>query len=219
MEKLILELKDYLHKTFPGLSLKPSLYVQWDTGVHIEFAKGLYQLNIDDKLNPIYFEKVYNQALSLFHLLFGEEDEIFLVTNVYHHKDWKWKQSKVYRRYVKNKHLTYDVKKQMLPYLFIDEDEGDGYVTSQFNVRCRKSDINYSLLLKATCHEDFPIQPKLGKAKDTYYPDVFFVNATQDLIFFIYDDRGCEVVASHKDTLQSITKWGAEEGIEVDYKE
>ena len=49
--------------------------------------------------------------------------------------------------------------------------------------------------IKAVCHEDFTLKPKLGSKSYAYYPDVFFINATKNIIFFIYDDRGCEVVA------------------------
>ena len=36
------------------------------------------------------------------------------------------------------------------------------------------------------------------------YPDVFFVNVTKDIIFFIYDDRGCEVIARDVDRIRPL---------------
>jgi hypothetical protein len=30
---------------------------------------------------------------------------------------------------------------------------------------------------------------------------VFFINVTKNVIFFIYDDRGCEVIATNKETI------------------
>lgn len=32
--------------------------------------------------------------------------------------------------------------------------------------------------------------------------DVFFINKTKDIIMFIYDDRGCEVIAKNKETIR-----------------
>ena len=31
------------------------------------------------------------------------------------------------------------------------------------------------------------------------YPDVFLINATKDIVMFMYDDRGCEVIAKNKE--------------------
>lgn len=82
-------LKEYLQSTFPGLILKPSLYHQWNTGIHIELAKGLSPFKFGlDELNPSYFNRVHEQCLSLFNDIFSAEDKIFLVTNMYHHKDY-----------------------------------------------------------------------------------------------------------------------------------
>src|SRR4051812_47784381 len=103
----MMELREYLNTTFPGLILKPSLYHQWDIGIHFEFAQGMYQFNDDDTLNLDMFKYVYNQGLSIFNCLFSDQDEIFLVTNVYHRKGEKsrTKRIKVYNRFIKNKNL------------------------------------------------------------------------------------------------------------------
>ncbi|MEC0327783.1 DUF3885 domain-containing protein, partial [Bacillus subtilis] len=55
-------------------------------------------------------------------------------------------------------------------------------------------DLHVAELLKAASNEDFPLKPRFG-GYSIDYPDVFFVNITKDIIFFIYDDRGCEVIA------------------------
>lgn len=49
----------------------------------------------------------------------------------------------------------------------------------------------------------FPtLYPRLGSKQEISYPDVFFVNATKDIIMFIYDDRGCEVIAKNKEIIR-----------------
>lgn len=58
-------------------------------------------------------------------------------------------------------------------------------------------------LLKAACNEDFPLKPKFGE-DFIHYPDVFFVNTTKDIIFFVYDDRGCEVIAREADRIRPL---------------
>ncbi|GGA78632.1 DUF3885 domain-containing protein [Ornithinibacillus halotolerans] len=204
-----MDLKDYLNDNFPKLILKPSLYDQWSVGLHFDLAKGLYQLKSDsDELNLEYFNMVYKQTLTLFHELFAENDKILLVTNLYKKKIFQRqsnKKMKVYRHFIKNKTVRYQLKQQLLPFMFEDEEEAEESLTSQFSLLCRKQDINYTLLLKAICNQDFPsLKPRLHNPYGLYKPDVFFINVTKHIIFYVYDDRGCEVIASEQARIQPI---------------
>lgn len=201
-----MELKEYLNINFPSLILKPSLYHQWPIGIHFELGNEIYQFKSEENhVNLNRFEQVYSQALSIFNYLFSLHDEIILVTNVYQYKTSKNKgqRIKVYDRYIKKKDLKFRLKQETLPYVFAEEEDADKHSTSQFYLRCRKQDIKYTLLIKAACNEDFPLKPKLDKREGSYYPDLFFVNVTKNLIFFIYDDRGCEVIARDKESIRS----------------
>ncbi|KOS66751.1 hypothetical protein AEA09_16760 [Lysinibacillus contaminans] len=195
-----MDLGQYLNNAFPGLTLVPSLYHQWDIGIHFELGGEMYQFRDDGSLNLEKFDCVYSQALSIFNELFSDLDEIFLVTNVYRHKsdEIKQKRIKVYDRNIKNKDLKLHLKQETLPYVF-DHEGADDFYTSRFSLKCCKQDFNYPLLIKAACNEDFPLKPKFSTASD--YPDVFFINITKNVIFFIYDDRGCEIIATNKETI------------------
>lgn len=197
---MTIDVEQYLNKTFPGLTLTPSLYQQWDIGIHVEFGAGFYQWKDNGRLNLARFHYVYHQALAIFNEIFSYSDEILLVTNVYQYKpaERKKKRIKVYNRYIKNKELKYHLKQQTLPYVLDDEDV---YI-SRFSLKCRKQDIHYVLLIKAACNEDFRLKPKFGTGYN--YPDVFFINLTKNVIFFIYDDRGCEVIATNKETIKPL---------------
>lgn len=201
-------LRDYINMNFPGLVLKPSLYYQWNKSIHFELAKGMYQLkDKTDELNPNYFNTVYDQALTLFNALFSDEDKIFLVTNVYQFKGFVKKsrrKMKVYRHYIKNKDIRFHLKQETVPYMF-DDEEAEEKCTAQFSLQCGKQDIRYPLLIQAICNQDFPsLKPRLHNPFGLYEPDVFFVNVTKNLIFYIYDDRGCEVIASDIETIRPI---------------
>lgn len=202
-----MELKEYINTTFPGLILKPSLYYQWNKSIHFDLAKGLYQFKEEtDELNPAYFNTIYNQAISLFNELFSDEDKILLVTNVYQYKHYRRsskKKIKVYSHYIKNKDVRFHLKQETLPYMFDDEEEADEMCTTQLSLECCKQDIYYPLLIKAICNQDFPLlKPRLHNPYGLYYPDVFFINATNNVILYIYDDRGCEVIASDIETIR-----------------
>jgi Domain of unknown function (DUF3885) len=200
------ELREYLNTTFPGLHLMPSLYHQWEIGLHFELGEGIYQLTDDGRLNHDRFNRVYSQALSIFHQLFSDEDEMFLVTNVYERKDPKFKKKRlnVYSRSIKNKALKFTLRQEILPYL-LDDEEADEYYTAQFSLTCRKRDLRYPLLIRAAYNKDFPrLKPRLGGKKSLHYPDLFFVNVSKNIIYFIYDDRGCEVIAVDQESIRSV---------------
>ena len=204
-----MELRDYINTNFPGLVLKPSLYYQWNNSIHFDLAKGLYQLQDDtDNLNPDYFNTVYDQAISLFNELFSDEDKILLVTNVYQHRNYirrSKRKIKVYSHYIKSKNVRCYLKQEIIPYMFDDEEEAGDYCTSQFSLECRKRDISYRLLIKAICNQDFPsLKPRLSNPYYRFDPDVFFINVTKNVILYIYDDRGVEVIASDLETIRLI---------------
>ena len=204
-----MQLRDYIKTNFAGLVLKPSLYYQWNHSIHFDLAKGLYQLQDDtDKLNPDYFNTVYDQAISLFNDLFSDKDTILLVTNVYQHKDYikrSKRKIKVYSHYIKSKDVRFRLKQETLPYMFNDEEEAGDYCTSQISLECHKRDISYLLLMKAICNQDFSsLKPRLSNPYYRYDPDIFFINVTKSVILYIYDDRGCEVIASDIETIRPI---------------
>ncbi|GAA0288060.1 hypothetical protein GGQ92_003031 [Gracilibacillus halotolerans] len=203
-----MELQDYLNTNFPGLVLKPSLYSQWNNRLHFELAKGLYQMNNrTDELNQNYFNAVYNQALTLFNMIFSDEDTMFLVTNIHQTKQDTKKsirKMKVYRHYIKNKTIRFQLRQKTVSYLL---DEEDYYFSSQFSLECKKQDISYPLLIKAICNQDFSsLKPTISTPDYSYNPEVFFINVTKNVIFYIYDDRGCEIIATNKEIIRLIYK-------------
>ena len=77
---------DYLNKSFPSVKLDPSIYYQWDIGIHFSLGKGIYQFNENDELNLELFRIVYKQVSTIFNELFEPNDDLFLVTNFYNYK-------------------------------------------------------------------------------------------------------------------------------------
>lgn len=42
--------------------------------------------------------------------------------------------------------------------------------------------------------------------KRNFLSDVFLINATKDIVMFMYDDRGCEVIAKNKEIIRDLYK-------------
>jgi hypothetical protein len=203
--RIIVKISEYLSSNFQKVELVPSIYYQWDIGIHFSLGRNIYQFKEDGTLNLDLFELVYKQTSMIFHDLFEPNDDLFLVTNVYKHKNIKMKKArklKVYQRFIKIKNLLYQIQVRTYPYPF-EMDETEEFEMQQFSLLCKTDDIRISGLLKAASNEDFPLKPKFGEYKIDY-PDVFFVNITKDVIFFIYDDRGCEVIASDANILRPL---------------
>jgi hypothetical protein len=188
-----MQLKEYMNQTFSGVTLVPYIYFQWENHLHFDFGKDKYQ-NIEgsDDLNMDYFSQLYTYNKYLFEDIFSKEDTVFLVTNVYRFKKENIKNPQkinVYNRFIKKRELKFQVREETLPFLFNDE-EVDLYCTYQFSLKCFAEDIKYQSLIKAANHEDFSgIHPRFGRKKEISYPDVFLINATKDIIMFIYPFR------------------------------
>ncbi|MFL0403118.1 DUF3885 domain-containing protein [Bacillus nitratireducens] len=203
-----MKLKEYMNQTFPGVTLVPSIYFQWENHLHFDFGKDKYQFKEDgNTYNMEYFTQLYRYNKSLFKDIFSKEDTVFLVTNVYRFKQENIKNSQkinVYNRFIKKKDLKFHIRQETFPFLFEDE-EADLYCTYQFSLQCFAGDIKYEPLIEAVNHEDFPdLRPHLGRKIEISYPDVFFINVTKDIIMFIYDDRGCEVIAKNKEMIRDL---------------
>jgi len=201
-----MNLKHYLNEKFPTVDLIPSIYYQWDSGIHFSLGGDLYQFNEKDELNLVMFQLVYEQTLTIFNELFDQDDDLFLVTNLYKHKtkEKRIKKLHVYKRFLKNKMDLNKIHVRTCPYPF-EMDDAKEYEMQQFSLKCKRKDFNVHQLLKAACNEDFPLNPRFG-GYSIDYPDVFFVNVTKDIIFFIYDDRGCEVISRDVVRLRSLYK-------------
>jgi hypothetical protein len=147
---------------------------------------------------------VNKQISTIFDELFEQNDDLFLVTNVYKHKikDKRTRKLKVYQRFLKSKIHLNRIQVKVFPYPF-ESDEAEEYEMQQFSLLCRREDLRINELLKAASNEDFPLKPKFG-GYSIDYPDVFFVNITKDIIFFVYDDRGCEVIALEANRIRSL---------------
>ncbi|MBZ4222360.1 DUF3885 domain-containing protein [Bacillus wiedmannii] len=203
-----MQLKEYMNETFPGVTLVPHIYFQWENHLHFHFGKGkdLFVERTDD-VNREYFTQLYTYNKYLFEDIFSKEDEVFLVTNVYRFKKENMKNSQkinVYNKFIKKRDLKFQIKQKTVPFLFEDE-EADLYCTYQFSLKCFACDIKYIPLIQAANHEDFPgLYPRFGRKKEISYPDVFLINVTKDIIMFIYDDRGCEVIAKNKETIRNL---------------
>lgn len=63
---------DYLNGRFPTVELVPSIYYQWDIGIHFSLGGEIYQFKENDELNLERFRLVYKQTSTIFNELFEQ---------------------------------------------------------------------------------------------------------------------------------------------------
>ena len=197
-----MKINTYLEQNSPTVQLIPSIYHQWDKRTHFSLGEEIYQFTENDQLNLERFNTVYKQVHTIFKALFDKDDDLILVTNIYLEVGQQTQKIKVYAPNLKDQRQLKHLQVKTYPYPF-ETDKQELFEMQQFSLCCKVQDLKIEGLLKGAIHEDFPLKPKFG-TDFVHYPDVFFVNQTKDIIFFIYDDRGCEVIARKPERLRTL---------------
>ncbi|PIC62843.1 hypothetical protein CSV79_15000 [Sporosarcina sp. P13] len=186
---------DFLTQYFEGIELAPALFYDCKNGIRFEISESVFY---DE---PGFLKQAFERSNALFDAVFADEDKILLVTNVYTNSTndfLRRTKLNVYPKYIENKSLLHNMKFETNPNLHGDED----LMTHRFVLSCEKSDIRYRKLLRAICHEDFRHSSTIMKNQQGSGYDIFFINITKNMIFHLYDDRGCDVVAADRESIR-----------------
>lgn len=196
------ELQSFLEQYYDSLVLAPGLFYSWKNSIRFEISPPF---QIDEKQK---FKQTFQRAITLFNKVFGVNDHILLVTDV-HSIIWdnslQKKPLNVYLKYTKHKKTLYRLQYQLLPSVFEDGDENDEdnrLITYHFVLPCQKNEIKYSRLLEAISYEDFVHQSKILKNNSRSGYDIYFVNLSKKIIYHLYDDRGCDILATDKEDIR-----------------
>jgi len=188
-------LNDYMNENFPSLILKPPLFYNWAIGIRFELGVDWdSEYNYEDNL---YIQEVYKRAVTLFESLHLQGEEILIVVDVNDIGDGKSYKHKgrIFSPFIHNKSILYKLKHTEMPYIFPDDDEDGKYKTHRFTLECKISDLKYISLLKAICNQDLGIQPSI-------FHRIYFLNIKRKTIFHVYDDRGCDLLATSTESIR-----------------
>lgn len=190
-------LNDFMMKNFPGLELRSPLFYSWDASIRFEL--GVNESSVSIHENPMYLQRVYRRAIDLFEALHASEDVLYLVVDVHDFGKGYALQRKlnVFAKYVNETSVLSHLQHENRPYIYPEDDEDGTYRTHRFSLRCRRSDFRYAALLKAICNQDMGLSPCI------YFP-VYFVNETKRTIYFVYDDRGCDLLGTETGVIYSV---------------
>lgn len=190
--------KSYMHKKFLNLELRKPLYYSWKNAIRFEL--GIEELR-DYEADSLYLTEVYKRAITLFDSVNQCNDEIFVVANIsdYGYGITSRHKLNVFLKYIKQKDVLNKLNHTIIPYVYPEDDDEGDCKTHRFILKCKFSDIKYLSMIKAICNQDMGVKPSINH-------EIFFINIKKETIFFIYDDRGCDILASSRESLYNIYK-------------
>ncbi|WP_053362967.1 DUF3885 domain-containing protein [Bacillus sp. FJAT-27251] len=189
-------LDSFIIENFPGLELSPGLISSWSS--RLCFGISPPGFNSDD---PESLGQAYQRAAQLFHKVFHSEDELLLVAVVQppgNESVLGRKYLNIYLKYVKRKNTVHRLQH------FLKMAEGKDMKEHRLIIPCRKEDIHYLQLIENILYEHFAHPSTILKYPPQNSHDIYFINYTNKIIYHLYEDRRCEILAADKEQLRPL---------------
>jgi hypothetical protein len=165
--------------------------------VGIRFELGVPYRNVKD---PIYFETVNKRAETLFESVFSENDEFYLVRMTYEPQppyEIINPGVNVFATYVDTEIAKQVVCFEEKPDYDEETNQLSGYSKS-YSLLCSLKHLDYKGILKAIGYADFP-------SMGSYISDgIYFIHTNKNIVFYMYDDRGLDIVAVRTEELMKL---------------
>ncbi|WP_237262365.1 DUF3885 domain-containing protein [Sporosarcina ureae] len=188
-------LKSYLTEYFNGIELAPALFYETSKAIRFEISQSIAFSE------PDFLKQAFYRSITLFEAVFEHEEEIMMITDVHTNNHFlRERPLNVYSKYIKRKELVYKLRFSTIPNPHGHEEEG--ILTRRFMLTCKKQDIRYKQLLKAICYEDFADPTTILRRNPESDYDIFFINLSKNIIYHLYDDRGCDIIAADKESIR-----------------
>jgi hypothetical protein len=185
------EYKQYLNATFKDQKIIRPLFFNGNFGLR-------FDLQVGETDTEEYFMEAIGRSSSLFKAAFDPNDIMFLIF-----RDFKWKRRKIGFLNYCLKQIN-NLERQEVNYSLIRNhyEIGTYGVYNAALTKLAPDRVNYKNILTAISNTDFP--PRQPRFKFLSSVEIYFINATQNLIFHMYDDRGLDIMASDIETLKPI---------------
>lgn len=189
-------LNNYINENFLNLELRPPLFYNWNIGVRFELGTNFQKACAYE--NSPYLQGVYKRAVTIFESLHANGDDILIVVDVnnYGNSNPLKHRLNIFSRYVKEKSILQRLNQETFPWNSGDDEESE-FKTHRFTLKCKPYDFKYVPMLKAICNRDMGLKPIIVNR-------VYFININRKTIFHIYDDRGCDLIATSSETIRDV---------------
>ncbi|WP_051404786.1 DUF3885 domain-containing protein [Bacillus cihuensis] len=185
------EYENYMDTYFPNINPFPfyvnkkSAWIRFELGI-----PGEWRISETNYLNT-----AYQKAKTLFDEIHSPNDEIFLLIVDYTVFNKRYKKTRIFDRYIKEKSLKRRL--QIVESSCPDPDFDEERFTYSYIIKCKVSELYYLKLLRDLSYVDFMKQPPVNQS-------CFIINTNTSTIFHMYDDRGLDLLANHNDTIKHI---------------
>ncbi len=192
-----MSLHRYLNENFHGFNLERPLFYMWPIGIRFAlFSRGGEQFTSYSSgvYNEEYFNEVNYRAQELFKSVFDIEDDIYIVYEIP-----VCKRGKIYKSNYIFKQIE-DLDYSRIEYITTNVPNYTAYAYKRAVIKTNVGKINYQNILKAVANTDFGDRSQVVKGS------VYFINETKNIILFMYDDRGLDIIANNKASLETVYK-------------
>lgn len=181
------KIKDKLHTTFNIDRLGNSLFYSWQYSLRFELSTGNNYVTM--------FFSAYDRVRKLLEYTFNNSDKLYVLVRFYVDISNSKKTSKQMRRL---KRCGFKLPEKNLCekafYSYLIEDKEEEYY-DEYLLPIEINNDNYLAILWAVCSQDLGIQPSAEIS-------CYFLDFNRQIIAHPYDDRGMDIVATKKESLE-----------------
>lgn len=145
------------------------------------------------------------RSVTLFDEVFGEEDNLLVVAEVYtkkNHDFFEKRPLSTYRTFVKNQEVLDQMRHELVTES--QSAEGDEMITHRFLQPCRKQDLRYPLMLETKLFEQSRLPITGLKKQPGSRFELYYLNQTRHLIYHLFSERGCDIIATNMDEIRPL---------------
>ena len=169
--------QNFLNHHFPNLTLDADLFHSWPIGLRFELGGDL-------KVEDGRLQQAAARASEIFEAAFADEPNVLLLARRYDPDDFFWSLVQTSGR------LEDDLQIRRNPSLDATSNDNAVY----FALRIPRDRLDHRTLFTAIANTDHVREPHLAGR-------VFLINTATPLIFHMYDDRGCDLIAAQRESL------------------
>lgn len=187
--------EDFLNTYFNGLRFRAPLFSTGKHGLRFDLQHGATG-------TEMYFKEVVDRATKLFEATFMRDDK-----TLFYLIDYKFKKRKIRFSNYCFKQID-GLLKEHVSYSMIKGLYDNGYsgldIRNIAQVEVTGNRINYRNIFTAIANKDFSRLPSLDQYGFLSSKEVFFINIDRRIIFYMYDDRGLDIIAADIDSLRPV---------------
>ncbi|WP_133406544.1 DUF3885 domain-containing protein [Parashewanella tropica] len=189
----------YFSERFPELRIQKPLFYNWETSIRFEIGPSeipLWEDREKEMLNEEYFTQAFHRATKIFDEVFSADDEIEIIVQRFSDGRQKIKKSNFISRHILSR-VSYTTESERIHDIYEMEYKKHHWHRVTYS-SLKVQDVDYKSIIQASINVDFSCRG------ETYIGECYFINKSRDIILDIYDDRGMDVLAFKKSSIQPL---------------